>query len=94
MRRIHTSTAIFLTITYILLLSKLMITTINEVKIMEYTLACKDTGTTCDYVARGATKEALMQVAGKHAKEVHAYTDAQLQDPKTIEMLNSLVKEN
>ena len=60
---------------------------------MVYTLACRDTGVDCDFVAKGDTKEELMQTAGKHGKEVHAYTDAQLQDPKMMEKMNSLVKE-
>ena len=60
---------------------------------MVYSLACRDTGVDCDFVAKGDTKEKLMQAAGKHAKEVHAYTDAQLQDPKMMEKMNSLVKE-
>ena len=60
---------------------------------MVYTLACRDTGVDCDFVAKEDTKEALMQSVGKHAKEVHAYTDEQLQDKKTMETLSSLVKE-
>jgi predicted small metal-binding protein len=60
---------------------------------MVYTLVCRDTGVDCDFVAKGDTKEELMQIAGKHGKEVHAYTDAQLQDPQMMEKMNSLVKE-
>ncbi|MHA2232621.1 MAG: DUF1059 domain-containing protein [Candidatus Hodarchaeales archaeon] len=60
---------------------------------MVYTFACRDAGVDCDFVGKGDTKEELLQVAGKHAKEVHAYTDAQLQDPKLMEQFNSLVKE-
>ena len=60
---------------------------------MAYTLACRDTGVDCDFVAKGDTKEALMQVAGKHGKEVHGYTDEQLQDPSLMEKMNTLVKE-
>ncbi|MFQ5978655.1 MAG: DUF1059 domain-containing protein [Candidatus Heimdallarchaeota archaeon] len=59
---------------------------------MVYTLACRDAGFDCSYVAKADTKEELFQDAGKHAKEVHAYTDAQLQEPDLIEQLNSLVK--
>ena len=62
-------------------------------KKMEYTITCRDAGIDCDYVSRGDTREKLMQSVEKHAKEVHEYTDAQIQDPKTIEKLNSIVKE-
>jgi predicted small metal-binding protein len=61
---------------------------------MAMTLACKDTGTACDYVACGETMEELNAKIAKHAKEVHGYTDEQLSDPKMIEMIKSLVKED
>jgi hypothetical protein len=35
-------------------------------KKMTYTLACKDTGTDCPYVARGETKEEMMDDAVKN----------------------------
>ena len=56
-------------------------------------LACKDLGTACPYVAHGETKEELLADAGKHAKEVHGYTDAQLNDPKMKEKIKAAVKE-
>jgi len=60
---------------------------------MVYTLACRDMGADCDYVSKGETKEQLLQVAGKHGKETHGYTDEMLQDPKTIEQINANIKE-
>ncbi len=59
---------------------------------MAYTLACKDTGADCTYVARGETEEGLLQDAGKHAKEVHGYTDEQLNDPKFLEKVKKVMK--
>ncbi len=59
---------------------------------MAYQLACKDLGMDCDFVAKSETMEDLMAQAGKHAKEVHSYTDAQLQDPKMAEQLQAIVK--
>ncbi len=56
------------------------------------TLACKDTGTQCDFVAKGETLEKLMGPLIKHAKEVHGYTDEQLNDPKMMEMIKSVIK--
>ena len=42
---------------------------------MTYTLACKDTGVDCPYVARGETEEEMMKNAVGHVKEVHGYSD-------------------
>jgi predicted small metal-binding protein len=60
---------------------------------MAYTLACKDLGEpTCPFVARGETKEEVLAKAAKHGKEVHGYTDKQLNDPKMIEQLKAKIK--
>ena len=56
-------------------------------------LACKDLGTTCPFVAHGETMEELNANAGKHAKEVHGYTDEQLNDPKMQEKIKASIKE-
>jgi len=60
---------------------------------MAYTLACKDAGVDCPYVARGETTEELFEEASKHLKEVHGYTDEQLNDPKMIEEMKKLTKQ-
>lgn len=60
---------------------------------MTMTLACKDTGiTTCPYVARAENEKDLMRDAGQHAKEVHGYTDTQLNDPEMITTLKKKIK--
>ena len=60
---------------------------------MTMTLACKDLGmTTCPYVARAENMDTLFNDAGKHAKEVHGYTDEQLNDPELITTMKKLVK--
>ena len=59
---------------------------------MTYTLACKDAGVNCPYVAKGETEEEVLKDASKHVKEVHGYTDAQLSDPKFIEESKKLIK--
>lgn len=61
---------------------------------MSYTLACKDAGVECPYVAQGETEEELMQDAFKHVKEVHGYTDEQLNDPKFLEETRKLIKKS
>ncbi len=58
---------------------------------MAYTLACKDAGVDCDYVARGETEEELLQVGIKHVKEAHGYTDEQL-NPEFMAEVKKLVK--
>ena len=60
---------------------------------MAMTLACADAGITeCPYVARAETLEGLMNDAGKHGKEVHGYTDEQLNDPEMINVIKKAIK--
>ncbi|UCE96491.1 MAG: DUF1059 domain-containing protein [Candidatus Bathyarchaeota archaeon] len=56
-------------------------------------LACKDLGKQCPFVARGETMEEVTAKAGKHAKEVHGYTDAQLNDPEMQTKIKAVVRE-
>ena len=60
---------------------------------MAYTLACKDFGVDCPYVAHGETEEEVLQDGTKHVKEVHGYTDEQINDPKFLEESKKLIKE-
>ena len=60
---------------------------------MAYTFACKDAGVDCTFVARGETMDEVFASAVNHAKEVHGYTDEQLKDPETVEMMKKVVKE-
>lgn len=60
---------------------------------MTLTLACKDTGTNCLYIARGETEEELMTDVIKHSKEVHDYTDEQINDPEMMKKVKSAIKE-
>jgi predicted small metal-binding protein len=60
---------------------------------MAYTLACIDSGDDCPYVARGETMEEMWEDASKHVKEVHGYTDEQLNDPKLKEKMKPLIKQ-
>ena len=45
----------------------------------------------CPYVAQGENMEELMADLGKHAKEVHAYTDEMLQAPETVALIKATV---
>ncbi len=60
---------------------------------MTKTLSCSDTGIECPYVARAETVEEVLMDAGKHGKEVHGYTDEQLNDSKMMENMKKLIKE-
>jgi predicted small metal-binding protein len=61
---------------------------------MAYTLSCRDAGeTTCPFVARAETKEEVLIQIAKHAKEVHGYTDEQVNDPKMMEQMKAIIKQ-
>ena len=58
-------------------------------------LACRDLDpkSVCPFVAWGKTMEELKANLAEHAKRVHSYTDAQLNDPKMVEAIKSAVKQ-
>ncbi len=60
---------------------------------MTYKLACEDMGVACPFVAKGETMDEMMEVAVKHVKADHGYTDEQLNDPKMQEEIKAAVKE-
>ncbi len=60
---------------------------------MAFSLACRDTGIDCDFVARGETMEEVLEQGIKHAKETHGYTDEQLNDPEMMEKVKAVVKQ-
>ena len=60
---------------------------------MAFQIACRDLGMDCDYVASGATMDELMADGGKHGKEVHGFTDEQMQDPGLAEKLKAAIKQ-
>ena len=59
---------------------------------MGYTLACRDAGVACDFVASGETEEQVLKEGAKHVKEAHGYTDEQLNDPKFLEETRKIIK--
>ena len=65
-----------------------------EVIYMGFKLACKDLGSDCTYVAKGETMEEVMEDGAKHGKEVHGYTDEQLNDPQMIEKIKAAIKQD
>ena len=59
---------------------------------MAMTLACKDLGVDCPHVAHGENEGELMANAGKHAKQVHNYTDEQLSNPEMVKKIKAAIK--
>ncbi len=59
---------------------------------MAHTLACRDAGVDCPYVARGETEEEVLAEGAKHVKAVHGYTDEQLNSPEFLEENKKLIK--
>ncbi|GAH19191.1 unnamed protein product [marine sediment metagenome] len=59
---------------------------------MAKTLACRDVGVDCPYVSHGETEEKLMAEVAKHAKEVHGYTEEQLEDPEMMKKVKAAIK--
>lgn len=60
---------------------------------MAYTLACRDIGEECHFVAKGETEEEVLAEAAKHAKEVHGFTDEQVNDPEFLEESRKVIKQ-
>ncbi len=60
---------------------------------MAYELACRNLGVDCPYVARGETIEEVLEDGAKHAKEVHGYTNKQLNDPQMMENTKAAIKQ-
>nr|NIO38121.1 DUF1059 domain-containing protein [Candidatus Bathyarchaeota archaeon] len=52
-----------------------------------------DSKSNCPYVARGETMEEVMADGGKHAKEVHGYTDEKLNSPEFMAKAKAAVKQ-
>lgn len=61
-------------------------------KNMAKSLACRDLGTKCDYVARGETVEEMLADIGKHAKESHGFNDEMLKDPELNKQIKAATK--
>ncbi len=56
------------------------------------TLACRDSGIDCNFVARGETEEELMKVGAEHLKKVHNM-DLTKFSPEEIARIKTLIKE-
>ena len=52
-------------------------------------LKCSDIVASCDFEARGATEEEILQAAGKHAKEAHGMEVT----PELVEKVRAVIKD-
>ncbi len=59
---------------------------------MALQINCADFGIDCSYVARANTEDELIPDIAKHGKDVHGYTDEQLNDPAMMEKIKALIK--
>ena len=57
---------------------------------MAKTIACRDMGADCDFVARAETLEELFKNAGEHGRSVHGMTEV---TPEMREKAMSVVKD-
>jgi predicted small metal-binding protein len=62
-----------------------------EVIIMK-TLACKDAGVKCDFVAKGKTDEEVLTKVAEHGKKVHGMKDSDFATDK-VQKFRSLIHE-
>ena len=60
---------------------------------MGYTMACKDTGTDCDTVLRGATMDELQQKIAEHGKSAHNMDLASMPEEQKKGLM-SLIKQD
>jgi len=58
-----------------------------------YTLACKDLGAACDFVARGETQDAVLQTMMEHAAVAHPQDVAKMSEGKTPEDIKAMLTE-
>lgn len=56
------------------------------------TLACRDAGIDCDFVAHGETEEELFSVGGEHLKNAHN-KDMSKASPEEMARYRKLIKE-
>ena len=57
-------------------------------------LKCSEFGTKCDAEFRGETVEAVLELAKKHAIEVHHLTPEEVNSPTVTEIIATRVRED
>lgn len=56
------------------------------------TLACRDAGVACDYVAKGNTEEDVIGQAKQHAMQAHNYKESDF-TPQMKDKMRGFIKE-
>lgn len=57
---------------------------------MAKVLTCRDVGVDCDFVARGATVDEVLQKAKEHATKDHGYADI---PPELVEQVKAAIRD-
>jgi predicted small metal-binding protein len=57
---------------------------------MAKVLTCRDVGVDCDFVARGATVDEVLQQAREHATKDHGFADI---PPELVEQVKAAIKD-
>ena len=57
---------------------------------MAKVLTCRDVGVDCDFVARGATVDEVLEKAREHATKEHGFADI---PPELVEQVKAAIKD-
>jgi len=57
---------------------------------MAKVLKCRDVGVDCDFVARGATFEEILEKAREHARQDHGFRDI---PPELVEKVKAAIRD-
>ena len=57
---------------------------------MTKVLRCRDVGVDCDFVARGATEEEILQKAREHARKDHGFQDI---PPELVDKVKTSIRD-
>jgi predicted small metal-binding protein len=57
---------------------------------MAKVLTCRDVGVDCDFVARGATVDEVLQKAKEHAAKEHGFADI---PPELVEQVKAAIRD-
>ncbi len=59
---------------------------------MEKSLACRDVGSNCDYVVRGATNDVVIAGMVQHGMDAHKLTAEEVHSPEMMKIVKSAIK--
>ena len=59
---------------------------------MVKSLACRDVGSNCDYVVRGATDDVVIAEMVQHGMDAHKLTAEEVKSPEMLKMVKAAIK--